>query len=102
MHFTWQIASRISLRDIQEPERIGALIKIAWEVIILLYSWLSAINWTPGPDNSNLINTEYAVPINPENKAKIRYNVGVSLPMKLPSEPYVIVSHHTARHKVYF
>jgi hypothetical protein len=34
--------------------------------------------WTPGPDNSNLISTEKAVPINPENKAKIRYNVPIS------------------------
>lgn len=33
---------------------------------------------TPGPDNSNLINTENAVPSNPENKAKIRYNVPIS------------------------
>lgn len=32
----------------------------------------------PGPDNSNLINTEKAVPINPENKAKIKYNVPIS------------------------
>jgi hypothetical protein len=43
---------------------IKKIIKIACEVIILLYNWLSAINWTPGPDNSNLINTEYAVPTN--------------------------------------
>ena len=55
---------------------------MACEVIIQLYSWLSAINWTPGPDNSNLINTEYAVPINPENKAKIRYNVPISLALQ--------------------
>jgi hypothetical protein len=33
---------------------------------------------TPGPDNSNLISTEKAVPINPENNAKIRYNVPMS------------------------
>ena len=33
---------------------------------------------TPGPDNSNLISTEKAVPIKPENKAKIRYNVPIS------------------------
>jgi hypothetical protein len=61
---------------------IKKIIKIACEVIILLYSWLSAINWTPGPDNSNLINTEYAVPINPENNAKIRYNVPISLALQ--------------------
>lgn len=34
---------------------------------------------TPGPDNSNLINTENAVPIKPENKANIKYNVPISL-----------------------
>jgi len=33
---------------------------------------------TPGPDNSSLINTENAVPNNPENSAKIRYNVPIS------------------------
>lgn len=33
---------------------------------------------TPGPDNSNLINTENAVPNNPENRAKIRYKVPIS------------------------
>ena len=37
------------------------------------------MNWTPGPLNSNLINTENAVPNNPENKAKIKYNVPISL-----------------------
>lgn len=47
--------------------------------MILLYNWLSAINWTPGPDSSNLIKTEKAVPTNPANKAKIRYNVPISL-----------------------
>ena len=34
--------------------------------------------WTPGPDNSILISTENAVPINPENNAKIRYKVPIS------------------------
>jgi hypothetical protein len=52
---------------------------MACAVIIALYSWLSAIYWTPGPDNSNLINTEKAVPISPENNAKIKYNVPISL-----------------------
>ena len=47
--------------------------------MIALYSWLSAIYWTPGPLNSNLIKTEKAVPNNPENKAKIRYSVPISL-----------------------
>jgi len=52
---------------------------MAWAVIILLYSWLSAIYWTPGPLNSNLIKTEKAVPNNPENKANIRYKTPISL-----------------------
>ena len=34
--------------------------------------------WTPGPDNSILISTEKAVPISPENNAKIRYKVPIS------------------------
>jgi len=38
--------------------------------------------WTPGPLNSNLIKTEKAVPNNPENKAKIRYNVPISLALE--------------------
>jgi len=33
---------------------------------------------TPGPDNSNLINTEKPVPISPENRAKIKYSVPIS------------------------
>ena len=37
------------------------------------------MNWTPGPDNSNLISTEKAVPSKPENKANIKYNVPISL-----------------------
>ncbi len=37
------------------------------------------MNCTPGPDNSNLINTEKAVPTKPANKAKIRYKVPMSL-----------------------
>lgn len=54
------------------------IIKIACAVIMALYNWLSAMYCTPGPDNSNLINTEKAVPINPENNAKIKYNVPIS------------------------
>ena len=54
------------------------IISIACAVIILLYNWLSAIYWTPGPDNSSLIKTENAVPSNPENNAKIRYKVPIS------------------------
>ncbi len=34
---------------------------------------------TPGPDNSNLIRTENAVPNKPENKANIKYKVPISL-----------------------
>jgi len=34
---------------------------------------------TPGPDNSNLINTENAVPTKPENNAYIKYNTPISL-----------------------
>ena len=34
---------------------------------------------TPGPDNSNLISTENAVPNNPENNANIKYKVPMSL-----------------------
>jgi hypothetical protein len=58
------------------------IISIAWAVIIALYSWLSAIYWTPGPLNSNLIRTEKAVPNNPENKANIKYNVPISLALE--------------------
>ena len=43
---------------------------------------MSAIYCTPGPDNSNLIKTEKAVPISPENKAKIRYNVPMSFALE--------------------
>ena len=57
---------------------IKNIINIAWAVIILLYNWLSAIYWTPGPLNSNLIKTEKAVPNSPENNANIRYNVPIS------------------------
>ena len=46
--------------------------------MILLYNWLSAIYCTPGPESSSLINTENAVPNNPENNAKIRYKVPIS------------------------
>lgn len=58
---------------------IKNIINIAWAVIILLYNWLFEINWTPGPLNSSLINTENAVPNSPENKANIKYNVPMSL-----------------------
>ena len=51
---------------------IKNIINIAWAVMILLYNWLSAIYWTPGPLNSNLIKTEKAVPNNPENNANIK------------------------------
>ena len=55
------------------------IISMACAVIILLYNWLSAIYWTPGPDSSSLISTEKAVPSKPENNANIRYNVPMSL-----------------------
>ena len=51
---------------------------MAWAVIILLYSWLSPINCTSGPDKSNLIKTEKAVPTKPASRAKMRYNVPMS------------------------
>ena len=57
---------------------IKKIITIAWAVIILLYNWLSAMNWIPGPASSNLINTEKAVPTKPAKRAKIRYNVPMS------------------------
>lgn len=57
---------------------IKNIITKAWAVMILLYNWLSAINWTPGLDSSNLIKTEKAVPIKPDNKAKIRYKTPIS------------------------
>lgn len=47
--------------------------------MILLYNWLSDIYCTPGPLNSNLIKTENAVPSNPENNAKIKYKLPISL-----------------------
>lgn len=40
---------------------------------------MSAIYCTPGPDNSNLIKTEKAVPNNPEKSANIKYSVPMSL-----------------------
>ena len=57
---------------------IKKIINIACAVIILLYNWLSAMYWTPGPDNSSLIKTEKAVPSKPENRENIRYNVPIS------------------------
>lgn len=54
------------------------IITMACAVIILLYSWLSAMNWTPGPESSNLISTENAVPTRPDSNAKIRYKVPIS------------------------
>lgn len=43
-----------------------------------MYNWLSAINWGPGADNSNLIKTEKAVPTKLPNKAYIKYMVPMS------------------------
>ena len=61
---------------------IKKIITIACAVIILLYSWLSPINCTPGLDNSNLIKTEKAVPIRPASNANMRYNVPISLALQ--------------------
>lgn len=47
--------------------------------MILLYNWLSDIYCTPGPLSSSLIKTEKAVPNNPENSAKIKYKLPISL-----------------------
>jgi hypothetical protein len=55
---------------------------MAWAVMILLYNWLSAIYWTPGPLSSNLIRTEKAVPNNPENIENIKYSVPISLALE--------------------
>ena len=57
---------------------IKKIIHMACAVYILLYNWLSAMYWTPGPDNSSLIKTENAVPSKPENRENIRYNVPIS------------------------
>ena len=37
---------------------------------------------TPGPDSSNLISTENAVPNSPENSANIKYNVPISFALE--------------------
>jgi hypothetical protein len=55
------------------------IINKACAVTILLYNWLSDIYCTPGPLNSIRINTENAVPNNPENRANIKYKVPISL-----------------------
>ena len=52
----------------------------AWADIITLNNWWSPDkNWTPGAANSNLINTENAVPIIPAKTANTRYKVPISL-----------------------
>lgn len=61
---------------------IKKIIIIACAVIMLLYNWLSAMYCTPGPESSNLIRTENAVPSNPANNAKIRYKVPISLALE--------------------
>lgn len=53
--------------------------KACAEIITLNNWWSPCKNWTPGEDNSNLINTENAVPIIPAKTEKIRYNVPISL-----------------------
>ena len=52
----------------------------ACAVITTLNNWWSPCkNCTPGLDNSNLIKTEKAVPIIPENTENIKYKVPISL-----------------------
>jgi len=52
----------------------------AWAEIITLNNWWSPCNnCTPGLESSNLIRTEKAVPIIPENTEKIKYKVPISL-----------------------
>ncbi len=58
------------------------IINIAWAVNIQLYNWLSAMYSTPGPDSSSLTKPEYAVPSDPENNAKIRYRVPISIALQ--------------------
>ncbi len=72
---------------------IKKIITMACAVIILLYNWLSAMYCTPGPDSSNLIKTEKAVPIKPENKAKIRYKVPMSLALEDPHHLFNLSVH---------
>ena len=46
----------------------------------ILYIFLyTLVAYRPGTDNTNLINTENAVPIKAENNANIKYNVAVYL-----------------------
>lgn len=55
------------------------IITTAWDVMIVLYSCVLAINWTPGPLNSNLIKADNPVPINPAKTEKIKYINPISL-----------------------
>lgn len=55
------------------------IITTAWDVMIVLYSCVLAINCTPGPLNSNLIKADNAVPINPAKTEKIKYINPISL-----------------------
>jgi hypothetical protein len=58
---------------------------------------LSAINCTPGADNSNLIKTEKAVPINPDNNANIRYSVPISFALDEQNH----LSNHIVTHDLF-
>jgi hypothetical protein len=59
---------------------IKKIITKAWAVTTTLYNWWLPLKiWFPGQPNSNLINTEKIVPINPAIKPKIRYKVPISL-----------------------
>ena len=52
--------------------------------------WLPCKNCTPGDDNSIRIITLKAVPNIPENTAKIRYSVPISLAFVLKSHRVII------------
>lgn len=57
---------------------IKKIIKIAWEVITLLYN-CPLSKKTPGLDNSKRIITEREEPSKPDQKPKIKYKLPISL-----------------------
>jgi hypothetical protein len=61
---------------------IKKIIRIACEVIMLLYNWLSPMYCTPGPANSSRMRTEKAVPNIPANNANIKYKTPMSLALE--------------------
>jgi hypothetical protein len=48
----------------------------------IIFNFHSTIKQISGPDNSNLISTEKAVPTNPENNAYIKYKTPISLALE--------------------